>query len=269
MSHYKAIQRVIEKLVEKRQQSLEELASSLNMSPEHLQRLFVDWVGISPKQLSRYLSLEHAKQILQESNTLNTSLKSGLSSSGRLHDLFVDIQAMTPGEYKNGGAALTFSYVTFETSFGPVLVVATTRGVSNISFYQDLQQELVLLKRTWPRAEWVNQETPFHVQIRDYFLNFSPKSKIKLHLHGTNFQIKVWEALLSIPEGQLASYGAIAQQLGGKNLSRAVGSAVGDNPVAHIIPCHRVLRATGEIGGYHWGLGKKRAMLLHEAIRAD
>ncbi len=229
----------------------------------------MEWVGISPKQLSRYLSLEYAKKLLRKNSTLDTSFKAGLSSAGRLHDLFVDIQAMTPGEYKKGGTALTFRYVNFETAFGPVLVVATDRGVSHVAFYEELDRELAKLKQTWPKARWLPEESPFHAQIYNYFTNFSPQSKLKLHLHGTNFQVKVWEALLTIPEGRLSSYGEIALQLGDKNLSRAVGSAVGDNPIAHIIPCHRVLRSTGEIGGYRWGLSKKRAMLLHEALKQN
>jgi AraC family transcriptional regulator of adaptative response/methylated-DNA-[protein]-cysteine methyltransferase len=197
---------------------------------------------------------------------LDTTLKAGLSSPGRLHDLFVDIEGMTPGEYQNQGKSLVISYDIFTTRFGLCLVANTSRGVCNILF-GDTEREVALdLKARWPKATLVRQKTAMQAEIVSYLSGIAPTSKIKLHLAGTNFQLKVWEALLSIPEGSAATYSDIAQKLGDKKLSRPVGSAVGENPVGYLIPCHRVLKSTGEISGYRWGVTRKRAMLGFEAL---
>jgi AraC family transcriptional regulator of adaptative response/methylated-DNA-[protein]-cysteine methyltransferase len=267
---YEAVKSVIEHIVSHKLDShpLEELAASLGVSSGHLQKVFTAWAGITPKQFGRYLSLQYAKDLLAENkSTLQASVETGLSSPGRLHDLFVDIEAMTPGDYQDGGADLVIEYSIFGTRFGLCLVASTPRGVCNILF-ADTEEELVSdLASRWPNATLVRERTVFHAEIESYFEGMTPASKIKLHLHGTNFQIKVWEALLAIPEGRIATYGDIARRLGDKNLARRVGGAVGENPIGYLIPCHRVLKSTGEISGYHWGVTRKRAMLGFEALR--
>ncbi|MBA3788938.1 methylated-DNA--[protein]-cysteine S-methyltransferase [Patescibacteria group bacterium] len=272
MDHYTSIKKVVEHIVENKLQarSLEEIAASMQMSPGYLQKLFTEWVGITPKQFGRYLSVEYAKELLrQNQNTMQATIHSGLSSSGRLHDLFVDIEAMTPGEYQKRGATLTINYSTFETKFGLCLVASTERGICNILFFENPKDGLRELTSLWPKANIVHKIEPLHEALRDYFSNLTSQSKIKLHLQGTNFQIKVWEALLSIPEGTIATYGEIARKLGSPNQSRAVGAAVGDNPISYLIPCHRVLKSTGEISGYRWGVSRKRVMLAYEAMQKE
>ncbi len=272
MNHYETIKAAIMLLVKNQyaNPSLDELSASLGISESYLRKVFIEWVGISPKQFGRYLSLEFAKNLLkQNKNSLETTALSGLSSGGRLHDLFIDIEAVTPGEYKNWGIGLTVYYSTFDTKFGECLVASTERGICNILFFDELGVGLKDLQSRWPRANVVNESQASHGVVKDYFLGVKPTSKIKLHLRGTNFQIKVWEALLSIPEGNITSYGQIARGLGDVGFSQAVGAAVGDNPVSYIIPCHRVLKATGEISGYRWGVERKRAMLLYESLKKE
>ncbi len=269
---YEAIRSVIEEIVERKlaAPSLPELADSLGVSPGHLQKVFTDWAGISPKQFARYLSLQYAKGLLAENrNMLEATFQSGLSGPGRLHDLFVDIEAMTPGEYQNGGENLVISYSTFPTRFGLCLAASTERGVTNVLFADSEKEAVADLTARWPNAKLRPEKNQFHRDIEAYFEGLTPASKIKLCLHGTNFQLKVWEALLSVPEGHATTYGDIAEKLGGKNFSRLVGTAVGNNPVGYLIPCHRVLKSSGEIGGYHWGLIRKRAMLGFEALRRE
>jgi AraC family transcriptional regulator of adaptative response/methylated-DNA-[protein]-cysteine methyltransferase len=266
--HYSTIAKAIELITTNKLQSFsdEELAEQLGISASHLRKVFTEWVGITPKQFSRYLRLEYSKDLLkQRKNHLKTSLQSGLSSSGRLHDLFVDIEAMTPGEYQNHGENLTISYSTFDSKFGTCLIASTPKGICNIIF-SDADNAVTDLRGRWKKAKLVHQQQSNHESVRNYLTDLKPKSKIKLHLHGTNFQIKVWEALLSIPHGQVSTYGAIAEQVGYPGAFQATGGAVGDNPIAYLIPCHRVLKSTGEISGYRWGVERKRAMLGWEAV---
>lgn len=272
MNQYKTITKAIQLITESNTQiqSFAHLAKLLHTSQSHLRKIFSQWVGISLKQFDRYINLNKAKYFLQQDkNHLQTTLLSGLSSGGRLHDLFVDIEAMTPGQYQQGGKNLTIFYSLFESRFGTVLVASTSRGVCNILFCDtpgDGKKDLI---RRWPNARIIQKIQPAHRAIKNYFANVTPASKIKFHVRGTNFQIKVWEALLSIPLGKTTSYGAIAAQVGRPKAVRAVGTAVGDNPVCYIIPCHRVLRSNGEIGGYYWGLNRKRAMLAYEEIKKE
>jgi AraC family transcriptional regulator of adaptative response/methylated-DNA-[protein]-cysteine methyltransferase len=275
-NNYEAMRGLIEHIVKNKlnSQSLEELAVSFGVSSGHLQKMFTEWVGVTPKQFGRYMSLQYAKDLLAENkNTTEATVKSGLSSSGRLYDLFVDIEAMTPGEYQNQGKNLTIHYSVFDTQFGLCLVASTARGVCNVLFLDTEKQAVAELKSRWPKAKLVaspqKSRHKFHGEIENYLKGITPKSKIKLHLHGTNFQLKVWEALLSIPEGRISTYGDIAAKIGDKKSSRAVGAAVGDNPIGYLIPCHRVLKSTGEISGYHWGVDRKRAMLGYEAVRRN
>lgn len=272
MDQYTSIKQVIEHIIEHKlsARSLDEIAKSMGMSSGHLQKLFTKWVGISPKQFGRYLSLEYSKELLkQDRSTLETTVGAGLSSGGRLHDLFVDIEAMTPGEYQNHGDNLSIHYSSFPTRFGLCLVASTSRGICNILFCENEAEGLNDLTTRWPKARIEKKVEAAHTSVQEYFETMTPASKIKLHLAGTNFQIKVWEALLAIPEGGITSYGRIAKDIGYPEFSRAVGSAVGENPVGYLIPCHRVLKATGEISGYHWGVSRKRVMLAYEAMRKE
>lgn len=278
MNHYSAIKGVIEHIVKHKftNHSLDDLSQSLKVSRGHLQKIFTEWAGISPKQFSRYLSLQYSKNLLAQNKKISqtqATVRSGLSSAGRLYDLFVDIEAMTPGEYQNGGADLLLQYSIFQTPFGMCLVASTARGICNILFADSAKEALNDLQTRWPKARLLQKDVAAHSTVRTYFSGISRRSKvkpkIKLHLHGSNFQIKVWEALLSIPAGAVSSYGEIAERIGDRNLSRAVGAAVGDNPIGFIIPCHRVLKSTGAISGYRWGIERKRAMLGYEAIQKN
>ena len=263
---------IIERIVEHKleQRPLEEIAAAAGMSPGHLQKLFTAWVGVSPKQFGRYLSLEYAKELLRDRHSsLATATKAGLSSGGRLHDLFVGVEAMTPGEYADGGRNLTLRHAAFPTPFGSCLAAATGKGIAAILFFDDEAEGIEDLRSRFPNAALEKGDSPFHAPVRDYFATLNPSKKIKLHLAGTNFQLKVWEALLSIPEGGASSYGRIAERIGLPAQSRAVGAAVGANPVGYLIPCHRVLKSTGQISGYRWGVARKRAMLAHEAARRE
>lgn len=268
MNHYQTIKYTIEQIAQNQEQSFVEIAQSMHLSPGHLRKVFSQWAGISPKQFNRYLHLQKAKQFLsQDKNHLQTTFLSGLSSGGRLHDLFVDIEAMTPGEYAQGGKNLAIYYSFFESRFGKILVASTSRGICNILFCNTNTDGLADLRSRWPNASFMAKLQPAHRTIKNYFDNLKTNAKIKFHLKGTNFQIQVWKALLSIPLGAGSTYGAIAAQIGRPKAVRAVGSAVGDNPAGYIIPCHRVLRTTGEIGGYYWGVDRKRTMLAYEEIK--
>jgi len=255
----------------KTQPDLDEVAEKVNLSPFHFQRLFTDWAGISPKKFLQYLSLEHAKGILkdQQATLFDTAYHTGLSGTGRLHDLFINLEGMTPAEYKNGGAALTINYSFAESPFGNIIVASTPKGVCYMAFADDQQTAFDELKKQFPNA--IYRQFADTMQQNALFIfrkDWSQLSNIKLHLKGTAFQLKVWEALLKIPMGGLNTYAGIAQKIDAPNASRAVGSAVGDNPVAFLIPCHRVIKSTGEFGQYHWGATRKSAIIGWEAARS-
>jgi AraC family transcriptional regulator, regulatory protein of adaptative response / methylated-DNA-[protein]-cysteine methyltransferase len=249
--------------------SLEQLAQEVDLSPTHLQKTFTDWCGVSPKQFSRFLSLGYAKELLaQNKNNLQTTILSGLSSAGRLHDLFVDIEAMTPFEFRNGGENLSINYSFQDSIFGNYIVASTDKGICNILFFDDKINGLDDLHSRWNNAKLIEKEDNFQKKVIEFF-DRKDIGKIKLHLHGTNFQLKVWEALLSIPEGRITNYGSIASQIDNPKMSRAVGTAIGDNPIGYLIPCHRVLQSTGAISGYRWGVERKKAMIGWEAGRVS
>jgi AraC family transcriptional regulator of adaptative response/methylated-DNA-[protein]-cysteine methyltransferase len=255
-----------------RQPDLKEVARSVNLSEYHFQRLFTRWAGISPKKFLQYLTLEHAKRALKESRSvLDATFDSGLSSPSRLHDLFVTIEAMTPGEFKQSGEGLTIQYGFHPTLFGECLLAVTERGICGLSFVPNGKRGPVLkeLRDRWTGANL--REAPDATQpFVDRLFSGSAKKQhrpLQLILKGTNFQIKVWEALMRIPEGRVVSYEDIARSIGSPGASRAVGSAVGKNPVAYIIPCHRVIRREGIIGNYHWGPERKKALLGWEWAR--
>ncbi|MES2428920.1 MAG: methylated-DNA--[protein]-cysteine S-methyltransferase [Bacteroidota bacterium] len=256
----------------KRQPTLEEAAEHVNLSPFHFQRMFKDWAGVTPKQFLQYLSIEHAKAILKDkqASLFETAYETGLSGTGRLHDLFIKIEGMTPGEYKNGGEDLNINYSFAETPFGTIIVASTTKGICYMAFADGNNDDaFVELQKRFPNAAYHQfldaiQQNAVYIFTQDW----SKLSDIKLHLKGTPFQLKVWETLLKVPMGGLITYGTLAGDLQNPNAGRAVGSAVGDNPVAFLIPCHRVIRSTGEIGQYHWGSQRKTAMIGWEAAKA-
>jgi AraC family transcriptional regulator of adaptative response/methylated-DNA-[protein]-cysteine methyltransferase len=253
--------------------SLDEIAAAVHLSPFHFQRMFTRWAGVSPKRFARYLSLEQARAALRGdgASCLDAAFDAGLSGPGRLHDLFVTIEAMTPGEFRQGGAGLEIGYGFAPSLFGEILVAATPRGICHIAFADDRQAALERLRAAHPAARLSAtgagpQAEALHAALdRDW----TTAAKIRLHLHGTQFQMKVWEALLRIPAGRLASYGDVAAAVGAPDASRAVGTAVGANPVALLIPCHRVIRQSGAVGGYRWGAPRKQAIIGWEAARSD
>lgn len=256
----------------KSQPQLEAIAEKINLSPFHFQKLFTDWAGVSPKKFLQYITIEHAKKLLQEKGAtlFETALESGLSGTGRLHDLFIKIEGMTPGDYKNGGAALSINYSFAESPFGDIVVASTRKGICHLAFADDHQAALTTLRSRFPNASWQQKVDPLQQQALFIFSHeWTKPGEVKLHLKGTPFQVKVWETLLSIPMGRLTTYGSIARQVNLPNASRAVGSAVGDNPVAFLIPCHRVIQSTGIIGHYHWGGVRKTAIIGWEAARTE
>ncbi|OIQ38081.1 MAG: 6-O-methylguanine DNA methyltransferase [Roseobacter sp. MedPE-SWde] len=249
--------------------SLEELAGHMDMSPAHFQRLFSAWVGVSPKRYQQYLRLGHAKALLRERfSTLETAHSVGLSGSGRLHDLFLRWEAMSPGEYARKGQGLQIFWGWFDSPFGLALVMGTSKGICGLGFAAETGAEPTLadMRSRWPQAEFIEDPTALRPLVD---AAFAQRGETALHLIGAPLQIKVWEALLSIPDGHVTSYSEIAKSIGSPKAVRAVGTAVGRNPVSWLIPCHRALKKSGELGGYHWGQPVKRAMLAYEAARAD
>ena len=274
-TNYDKIAQAIEFVSSHRQEQpeLETIAAAIHTSPFHFQRLFTEWAGISPKKFLQYLTVEHAKQLLAEKqHTLfDAAYETGLSGTGRLHDLFVNIEGMTPGEYRNGGEDLTLQYSIQQCRFGKYIVASTGKGICNLSFFEGSDASAIAgLKENWPNAELV-QGTDDNQQKIIHFFNqdMADAGAIKLHLKGTPFQLKVWQALLHIPEGDVSTYGGIAQHIQQAGASRAVGTAIGKNPVGYIIPCHRVIKNMGETGGYRWGGTRKKAMLAWEAGKAN
>ncbi len=254
----------------KEQPNLDEVARSVHLSAYHFQRMFSDWAGVSPKQFLQYISLQHAKKMLEEgrSSLFDTAYETGLSGTGRLHDLFVNIEGMTPGEYKQGGKNLLINYSFAESLFGAVLVASTAKGICHMAFFEGEEEALAALKQRFPAAQY-RQMTDLIQQnaLRIFSEDWNALDQVKLHLKGTDFQLKVWETLLKIPQGALSSYGEIAGAIGKPKASRAVGTAIGSNPVAYLIPCHRVIRGSGMIGNYMWGESRKTAIIGWEAAQ--
>ena len=248
--------------------TLDALADRMGMSAAHFQRVFSAWVGVSPKRYQQYLTLDHARSLLAERFTvLDTALSTGLSGPSRLHDLFLTWEAMSPGDYARGGASLTIAWGWFDTPFGPAVVMGTHRGICGMGFAADMGEAAAFedLQRRWPLADFVEDAA----RLRPWVQAALGGQAAPLALMGAPFQIKVWEALLRIPSGYVTSYGEIAAAIGNPKAVRAVGTAVGRNPISLLIPCHRALRKSGGLGGYHWGLPVKRAILAWESARAD
>jgi AraC family transcriptional regulator of adaptative response/methylated-DNA-[protein]-cysteine methyltransferase len=273
-SDYLRVEKAIRYLEENAadQPGLEEVAEYLGLSPFHFQRIFTRWAGVSPKRFLQYITASHAKKLLRESTSvLDTTFEIGLSSPGRLHDLFISVEAMTPGQYKQNGGGIKIRYGVHETPFGKCLLAETEYGICNLLFIDELDNNKIagLLKESWKAAEIFEDSDVTGSTVQKIFgdtVESAVKAPLKLQLSGTNFQIKVWNALLSIPEGHVTSYSDVARRVGRPKAARAVANAVGRNPIAYLIPCHRVLRSSGEIGGYRWGTARKRAMLTREMV---
>lgn len=253
------------------QPNLEAIAAQLNLSPYHFQRLFSRWAGVTPKKYLQILTVERAKQLLAEAQPLlAVSGEVGLSSPSRLHDHFVQLEAVTPGEYKTGGAGLSIDYAVHNSPFGEIFVAATARGICKLSFIDGDKEEIHIadLQRRWPEARLQRDNSGRLAVIESLFTDSQKIDRpLSLHVSGTNFQVSVWRALLQIPEGTLTSYSQVAGAVGRPKAVRAVGSAIGLNPVAFFIPCHRVLQQSGNIGGYHWGTTRKHAIHAWESAR--
>jgi AraC family transcriptional regulator, regulatory protein of adaptative response / methylated-DNA-[protein]-cysteine methyltransferase len=256
----------------KEQPNLDEVAEKVNLSPFHFQRLFKEWAGVTPKKFLQYTSIEYAKNILKNPQITLSEVthKTGLSSTGRLHDLFIKIEGMTPGEFKNGGENLSINYSFSKSPFGNILIASTVKGICHMAFAEHENIAFKVMTNHFPKANFypkldLLQQNALNIFSQDW----SKLNKIKLHLKGTEFQLKVWESLLKIPFGKLSTYGIIANQIQNPNASRAVGTAIGTNPVAFLIPCHRVIQGTGNLGGYMWGNTRKTAIIGWEASKLE
>ncbi len=271
MTAYEKIEKAIEYISGNylHQPDLDTLAKQVHMSPFHFQRTFKEWAGVTPKKFLQYISIEHAKTLLKQDRSLSdVSFETGLSGTSRLHDMFIGIEGMTPGEYKNGGEQLKINYSFAESPFGNILVASTGKGVCHLAFAEDEQDALRELKQKFPNAQY--RQMVDAIQQNALFIfskDWKDLNNIKLHLKGTAFQLKVWEALLKVPMGGLTTYSSLASSIGSASAARAVGSAVGNNPVAFLIPCHRVIRSTGVLGQYHWGAIRKTAMIGWESSK--
>jgi len=271
MTDYEKIEKAIIYLKQnfKEQPNLDEVARQVYVSPYHFQKMFSSWAGVSPKKFLQFLSVEYAKGLLKQNLPLaDVSFETGLSGTGRLHDLFIGIEGMTPGEFKQGGQALHIHYSFAETAFGNILIASTAKGICKLAFAADDKQGIQELQHDFPKATLI-QKTDLLQQdaLRFFTGDWSDLTKVKLHLKGTAFQLKVWQSLLKIPFGRVATYASVAADINNPAAARAVGSAIGSNPVAFLIPCHRVIKSTGITGEYHWGSNRKTSILGWEAAR--
>jgi len=254
----------------KEQPSLEQIAKAIHLSPYHFQRLFADWAGTTPKKFLQYISICHAKKLLKEhrATLADTADKTGLSGTGRLHDLFISIEGMSPAEYKNGGKNLSIQYSFVESAFGNIIIASTTRGICHMSFYEQADPAVEELRKAFPNSVLSYGDEQVHLNASMIFRNkWDDIGQVKLHLKGTGFQLKVWEMLLRIPPGSVTTYQAIADNIQNTRAARAVGTAIGSNPVALLIPCHRVISSSGDIGNYKWGAIRKTAIIGWEKIK--
>jgi len=275
MSDYDRIAEAISFIVNRvnSQPTLQEIARDLHLSPFHFQRLFCRWAGVTPKRFLQVLTLERAKQLLNESKPLlEVSDSLGLSSGSRLYDHFVHLEAITPGEYKKGGAGLTIEYAVHDTPFGKAFIAITARGICHFSFLESVEVDghLTGLYKKWPHA-MVHENRQRTLAVIQAMFGGEKKldRPVSLYVSGTNFQISVWKALLQIPPATVVSYSKVATAIGHPSSARAVGLAVGANPVAFLIPCHRVIQQSGKLGGYHWGETRKQAIHAWESARYE
>lgn len=268
MNDYERIARVIRFLDERHaeQPDLQTLAKEVGLSESHFHRLFSSWAGITPKDFLQCLTLTHAREMLRSGrNVLDTALESGLSGPGRLHDLCVNLEAASPGELKSGGAGWVITFGFAATPFGKCLIAESPRGICHLSFGDSEKMAIADLKSEWPKAELKRDDsTATKLAAKIFTQRNNSRSPLRAFVRGTPFQVKVWRALLQVPPGSVTSYGRLAQSVGKPTASRAVGTAVGQNPLAYLIPCHRVIRETGAFGHYHWDPVRKRAMIAWE-----
>jgi AraC family transcriptional regulator of adaptative response/methylated-DNA-[protein]-cysteine methyltransferase len=292
ISDYRRIEKAIRFIDDRAsiQPSLDDIAAHVGLSPFHFQRLFSRWAGVSPKKFLQYLTVEHAKKLIDNSaSVLDAALDVGLSGPSRLHDLFVRIEAVSPGEYKAMGKGLEIRYGIHDTPFGECLLATSPRGICSLEFLDaaaasdtkdsdspsqkfglNAKRAIEELAKRWEGARCIDDPEPGKNLIAAAFSpngKTSNKTSLRLFVKGSNFQVRVWKALLSIPQGNLVSYGTFASMIDEPKAARAVGTAIGNNPIGYLIPCHRVLRATGEFGGYKWGLERKRALIAYESSR--
>jgi AraC family transcriptional regulator of adaptative response/methylated-DNA-[protein]-cysteine methyltransferase len=256
----------------KSQPSLFDVAGEVHLSPSHFQRLFSEWAGTSPKKFLQYISIEHAKKLLAENQAslFDAAHETGLSGTGRLHDLFVGIEGMTPADYKNGGQNLTINYSVSTCPFGNLIVASTPKGICHMAFFDDEATAMAALQSRFANARFIaGTDAMQQNALRVFTGDWTNPTQIKLHLKGTDFQLKVWETLLKIPLGQLTTYGAVADAIHRPKASRAVGTAIGSNPVTYLIPCHRVITSSGTLGGYMWGETRKTAIIGWEAAKKE
>lgn len=273
---YATVRQVIEMITEdyRQQPGLEDIAARLGQSPSQLQKTFTRWAGLSPKAFLQAVTLDHAKRLLRQEALplLETSFEVGLSGPGRLHDLFVTHEAMSPGEWKARGAGLTIRYGLHPSPFGTALVMITDRGLAGLAFTDQTggTDAFEDMSSRWPNAHYVEDTGATAAYAARIFdpARWNPEEPLRVVLIGSDFQVRVWEALLRIPMGCAVTYSSIAEKLGQPTASRAVGAAVGRNPISFVVPCHRALGKSGALTGYHWGLTRKRAMLGWESGRA-
>jgi len=272
--NYKRIAAAIEyiKINFKEQPNLDKVAKKVHLSPFHFQRLFSEWAGTSPKKFLQYTTVEYAKTLLKENHAtlFETAYETGLSGTGRLHDLFINIEGMTPAEFKNGGKSLVINYSFAESPFGNIIIASTEKGICYMAFADNKRIAFQKMQNHFPNAIFrqivdLIQQNALHIFSYDW----TKLKQIKLHLKGTDFQLKIWEALLKIPFGQLTTYGTIANKIENPFASRAVGTAIGRNPIAFLIPCHRVIQSTGMFGDYMWGNTRKTAIIGWEATKMN
>jgi AraC family transcriptional regulator of adaptative response/methylated-DNA-[protein]-cysteine methyltransferase len=264
---YARVARAIAFLTERvrEQPALDDVAAYVGLSPFHFQRVFRRWAGVTPKQFLQHLTLEHAKAHLSGTSVLNAAFESGLSSPARLHDHFVTLEAVTPGEFKSGGAGVAMTYGFGQTPFGRALVATTQRGISWLSFDDGAGAEDEM-REAWPNASLERDDVAAQTMLDRFFVD-EPKAPVRILARGTNFQVRVWNALLRIPEGEVRTYREIASDIGAPQSARAVGNALAANTVAVLIPCHRVIQAAGAVGNYRWTPERKRALLAWEAAK--
>lgn len=254
------------------QPSLNEVAKHVNLSTFHFQRIFTEWAGVSPKKFLQYITIQYAKQSLgaNQLSLFDTAIDIGMSSTGRLHDLFVKVEGMSPGEYKSKGVKLVINYSFAQSLFGDILVASTTKGICFMGFVDSKSIAIKDLKSRFVNARFKEQQDEHQINaLKIYSLDWAELNTIKLHLKGTDFQLKVWESLLKIPEGKLTTYGQIANTIQKPKAARAVGTAIGANPIAFLIPCHRVIQNSGALGGYMWGTTRKSIIIGWEAAQIN
>jgi len=276
VNDYERVARIIRFLDEHRvdQPELSVVAARAGLSPFHLHRLFSSWAGVTPKDFLQCLTLAHAKERLRDgAAVLEAALETGLSGPGRLHDLCVNLEAASPGELKEGGSGWTIKHGVAESPFGKCLVAESPRGICHLSFFESERPAIAGLKAEWPRAKWKRDDAMAVGLASQVFIQPGagavPGAPLRAFVRGTSFQVKVWRALLLVSAGSLTTYGRLAQAIGMPTASRAVGTAVGQNPLAYLIPCHRVIRETGIFGNYRWSPDRKRAMIAWETAETD